>query len=152
MREGLHFTRPKVCDRARTYVSLRLDGELSDFEQALLEAHLESCASCRVFATEMSEITAELRVSQLERLERPLILPHRVRAGLRRLQVGAAAAVLVTVVGVGALVGSVRGPDQPRFSTLNSETAQPSLRELRAQDLRVAAKVAPPSGVKILPA
>lgn len=147
MREGLHFTRPKVCDRARTYVSLRLDGELSDFEQALLEAHLESCASCRVFATEMSEITAELRVSRLERLERPLILPHRVRAGLRRLQVGAAAAVLVTVVGVGALVGSARPPEQPHFATLRAETVQPSLRELRAMNLRATVASVPPGPI-----
>jgi hypothetical protein len=146
----MRYSRPKVCDRARTYVSLRLDGELSDFEQALLDAHLESCGGCRGFAVEVAEITAELRVSQLARLERPLVLPHRVHAGLRRLQLGTAAAVLVTVVGVGALVGSVRGPDQPRFATLNAETAQPSLRELRAQDLRNAARVAPPSGVKIL--
>src|SRR5215217_9699974 len=99
----MELQRPKVCDRARTYASLRLDGELSEFESALLDAHLASCAACRTFAVEVAEITAELRAAELRRLERPLVLPRRVHAGLRRLQLGTAAAVLVTVVGAGAL-------------------------------------------------
>lgn len=149
----MNFTRPKVCDRARTYVSLRLDGELSEFERALLESHLESCSACRTFALEAAEITETLRNGELERLQRPLVLPRRVHAGLRRVQLGAAAAVVVTIVGAGALVGSVRSPiDQPRFRTLNAVTVQPTLRELRAQDLRSAAAAESPRGTKILPA
>jgi hypothetical protein len=148
----MEFSRPKVCDRARTYVSLRLDNELSEFERVLLDSHLESCGSCRAFSAEVSDITAELRSGELERLERPLVLPSRVHAGFRRIQLGAAAAVVVTIVGAGALVGSVRSPvEQPRFHSSSAGAVAPTLRELRAQDLRSAAAAAP-SGVKILPA
>ncbi len=148
----MEFHRPKVCDRARTYVSLRLDGELSEFERALLESHLESCGSCRAFAIEAADITAELRAAALHRLERPIVLPARVHAGLRRLQVGAAAAVVVTVVGAGAVVGTVRSPvEQPRFRTIEAANVQPTLRQLRAQDLRTAATVQLRRGTKILP-
>jgi anti-sigma factor RsiW len=149
----MDYTRPKVCDRARTYVSLRLDGELSEFEGALLESHLEACGSCRAFAVEVTAITTELRAAELPRLERPLVLPSRVRTGLRGLQLGAAAAVVVTVVGAGALVSSVRSPVQePRFSRANVSAVEPTLRELRAQDLRSAASADLPPGQKILPA
>jgi len=40
----------RVCDRAREYSSRSLDGELSDFERALLETHLERCDACRAYA------------------------------------------------------------------------------------------------------
>ena len=127
---------PKVCERARTYASLRLDGELSDFEHALLESHLAGCGACRAFAADVTALTGELRSARYERLERPLQLPVRVRAGLRRLQVGAAAAVLVTVIGAGSLIGSVGRTEQPRFAVANVEPATPTLRQLRAADLK----------------
>jgi hypothetical protein len=127
---------PKVCERARTYASLRLESELSDFERALLDAHVAACASCADFVSDIGALTGELRRADLQRLENPLQLPVRVRAGFRRLQVGAAAAVLISVVGVGSLIGSVSRPEAPRFATLNTEPATPTLRELRAQDLR----------------
>lgn len=127
---------PKVCERARTYASLRLDGELSDFEGALLDSHAAVCASCAAFVSDVDALTGELRRAELERLPNQLQLPVRVRAGLRRLQVGAAAAALISVVGVGSLIGSVSRPEGPRFATLNAAPATPTLRELRAQDLR----------------
>lgn len=144
---------PQACDRARTYASLRLDGELSDFENALLEAHLESCGACRAFAGDVIALTAHLRSAELERLPRPLELPIRVRAGLRRLQLGAAAAFLVTVVGAGSLIGGVARPEQPRFATLNAAPITPTLRELRAEDLKPAPPApARPRGTKLIPA
>src|SRR5687768_3181467 len=99
--------RPKVCDRARMYISLRLDGELSDFEQALLVSHIAGCSACRAFEADLGEITSGLRDAPVERLERPLVLPQRVRVAFRGVQLGAAAAVVVTVVGVAGLLGSV---------------------------------------------
>lgn len=141
---------PKVCERARTYASLRLDGELSDFEHALLESHLAGCEACRAFAADVDALTGELRAAPYERLERPLQLPVRVRAGLRRVQVGAAAAVLVTVIGAGSLVGSVVRTEQPRFAVANVEPPTPTLRELRAADLRPEPEI--PPGTKLISA
>ena len=49
------------CDRAREYASLRLDGELSEFERALLDSHIERCPSCRAFADDLVGLTGQLR-------------------------------------------------------------------------------------------
>lgn len=53
------------CDRYRTYASLRLDDQLSRFEQALLDRHLETCAACQVFAADIAEQAHLLRASEL---------------------------------------------------------------------------------------
>ena len=103
------------CDRARQWISLRLDGELSDFEQALLDAHLADCGDCAAFAGDVSSITGRLRSAPLESLSRPIVLPSRRRAFLRPVRVGAAAAAVVVVAGVATLVGSFRG--SPTLST-----------------------------------
>ena len=142
--------RPQICDRARTYASLRLDGELSEFERALLASHLESCDACRAFATDVERLTSELRTAPPERLETPLALPGRVRVGLRRLQLGAAAAALVSVVGAGSLLTQLGGNERLTISpTPRAQVVEPSLRALRASDLRPAP--VQPQGVKILP-
>jgi hypothetical protein len=109
------------------------------------------CGACRAFTADVDALTAELRSARYERLERPLQLPVRVRAGLRRLQVGAAAAVLVTVVGAGSLIGSV-GRAEERFTVANVEPATPSLRELRAADLRPEPDPRLSRGTKLIPA
>ena len=142
---------PKVCERARTYASLRQDGELSDFEAVLLDAHLGDCAACRAFAADVDALTVELRRAPLQRVEYPLQLPVRVRAGVRRFQLGAAAAVLISVVGVGSLIGSVARPEGPRFVTANVEAATPTLRELRAADLRPDPEPQVRRGTKLIP-
>ena len=65
----------RVCDRAREYSSRSLDGELSDFERALLETHLERCDACRAYAVELAEIVTRLRLEPLEALPHPVSLP-----------------------------------------------------------------------------
>jgi predicted anti-sigma-YlaC factor YlaD len=95
----------RVCDRAREYSSRSLDGELSDFERALLETHLERCDECRAYATELAEIVTRLRAAPLEALPHPVALPSRRRVRTRALQGAAAAAAAVVAVTAG-LVGS----------------------------------------------
>ena len=53
----------KQCERARECASLRLDGELSEFEQALLVAHLARCELCRSFAAELESVTDHMRTT-----------------------------------------------------------------------------------------
>jgi predicted anti-sigma-YlaC factor YlaD len=98
-------TTARRCDRAREYASLRLDGELSDFESALLDSHIERCPSCRAFAEDLLGVTARLRTAPLERPLIVMTLPQRRFAAVRRMQVSAAAAAIVSVVGIGALFG-----------------------------------------------
>ena len=51
----------QTCDRAREWSSLRLDGELSELESALLEAHLKHCTACAAFAVAAEAVALQLR-------------------------------------------------------------------------------------------
>jgi predicted anti-sigma-YlaC factor YlaD len=93
------------CDRAREYASLRLDGELSEFERALLDSHLERCPGCRAFAEDLVTMTDRLRTAPQERPLIVVALPKRRFVALRHVQVSAAAAAVVSVVGIGSLFG-----------------------------------------------
>jgi hypothetical protein len=95
----------RQCERARECASLRLDDELSEFEQALVHAHLARCEPCRAFADELEATTNHIRSTPLERLEQPVALPSRRRLVPRRpVEVAAAAALMLTTLGVaGAL-------------------------------------------------
>jgi anti-sigma factor RsiW len=98
----------KQCERARECASLRLDGELSEFEQALLVAHLARCEPCRAFASELEGITNHMRSTPLARLEQPVALPSRRRLLTRRpVEIAAAAALMLTTLGVAGALRSV---------------------------------------------
>jgi hypothetical protein len=95
----------QLCERARGWASLRADGELSELESALLDAHLGRCLPCRRFAGGAEDVAAALRAARLERpAPLALVLPH-PRPALRALQVTAAAALVVAAGAVTALVG-----------------------------------------------
>jgi predicted anti-sigma-YlaC factor YlaD len=91
------------CARAREWASLRLDGQLSDFEEVLLEAHLARCPDCRAFAATTAALTGTLRAAPLEQPSFTFEAPRRSRArtvGLRAVSAAAA----VAVVGLSGLV------------------------------------------------
>jgi predicted anti-sigma-YlaC factor YlaD len=92
-----------ACRLAREHISLQLDGELSEFEQAALDGHLARCAQCRAYAASTSQVSAHIRMAPLEQPQFPVVLPHRsrVRVPLRTAQAAAAAAV-VAVIGFSA--------------------------------------------------
>jgi predicted anti-sigma-YlaC factor YlaD len=98
--------RSAECERARSQVSLALDNELSEFEQASLRAHVGRCVTCAAFACELGALTQELRAS---RRERPTaeVMPPRRRAATRVVQLTAAAAAVVLAAGLGSLAGSL---------------------------------------------
>ena len=85
-----------MCDRAREWASLGLDGELSDFERVLLDSHLRRCPACAAYVVEIGAITEAIRATELEPLAIPVVLPLRRRISYRGivLQAGAAAAAL----------------------------------------------------------
>ena len=98
----------KQCERARECASLRLDGELSEFEQALLGAHLARCEPCRSFAHELESLTDHMRSTPLARLEQPVSLPARRRLVSRRpVEIAAAAALMLTTLGVAGALRTV---------------------------------------------
>ena len=102
------------CERAREWLSLSLDGELSRFERALVDRHLSTCAECAAFGAELSAFTERVRATPLEPLAHPIAVPvRRVRPAFRPAQ-AAAAALAVVAVGVGTLSSSLRRPGEPR--------------------------------------
>jgi Putative zinc-finger len=101
---------PRSCERARSWVSLDLDAELSELEGAMLRAHLERCGPCATFQAEATVSTYRLRLAPLEPLLAPVVLPSRRRSASRALQVGAAAAVAVVATGIGTLLASSPPP------------------------------------------
>ena len=102
--------RTAECERVRSLVSLGLDGELSQVEQASLRAHVGRCAACAEFALDLEALTKELRTAPLER---PAVaqMPARRRSALRTLQVAAAVAAVVLAAGMGSLAGSLTSRD-----------------------------------------
>ena len=112
-----------VCERARTYVSLRIDGELSQLEDAMLQAHLARCEPCSAYAVDVAATTRELRAAGQERLERPIALPHRRRVSFGTIQVAAAAAVALVAVGVGGVIGGVGADRTQRASAAGARPA-----------------------------
>jgi anti-sigma factor RsiW len=106
--------RSATCDRARAWTSRRSDGELSEFECALLDAHLERCPACATFAEDVGSITSALREAPLVQLSRPIDIAVRRRRSYRLPMTAAAsaAAVVVTLAGAFAMLGS-SGPHNP---------------------------------------
>jgi predicted anti-sigma-YlaC factor YlaD len=92
------------CARAREWASLRLDSQLSAFEEVLLEAHLARCADCLAFAESMTELTEALRAVALEEPPFAFEVPRRGRARVHGLRAASAAAV-AAAVGLTGLVG-----------------------------------------------
>lgn len=108
-----------ICERVRFQVSLELDGELSQFEQAMLTAHVARCAECRAYQDDLLAITRQLRTTPLELLESPIVLPRRRRALARPFQVVAVAAVALAAVGsVTGLLQSGRSTQPQRNPTV----------------------------------
>jgi hypothetical protein len=104
----MHASGGQLCARARFWASLRVDGELSELEGALLDAHLARCADCSGF-----QAAADGSAGLLRRA--PLVAPAPVELNLRRsprrvLLGAAAAAVLVGAALIGGLVHGSAGP------------------------------------------
>jgi anti-sigma factor RsiW len=103
--------RSLLCERTRGWVSLSLDGELSEFERAVVASHLDRCAQCAAFAAEVSATTRLLRGAALEQVPHVVVLPARRRdVGALAMRVGAAAALLIGALG---LAGSINVSSQP---------------------------------------
>jgi anti-sigma factor RsiW len=93
---------PHNCDRVREQLSLALDGETSQLEDARIDAHLASCASCRAFGAEIGAATRIIRAAPLEEPSVPLSIPLPRRIARRAFQAAAAAAV-VLAAGIGSI-------------------------------------------------
>jgi hypothetical protein len=125
-----------LCERARFWASLRLDGELSELEGALLDAHLARCAGCRAVADGFDASTLALRSAPLERLA-PVAVASR-RSPRRLLATVTVAAVLVLAVIAGGIARGLGSPSSPVpqvVATVASFETPDQLRSLRRSAL-----------------
>ena len=77
--------------------------QLSEFEELLLEAHIERCPDCKAYAANVTGLTTALRATPLEQPSVSFEAPRRTRArtvGLRAVSAAAA----VAVVGLSSIV------------------------------------------------
>ena len=134
-----------LCERGREWISLRLDGELSELAQKMLDSHLARCSECREFEQQVSGIALQLRAAPLEQLERPVeIVGRRFRVPARVWSLGAAAAsVAAAAVGVLGFVNLPSSSPLQAGSAPLVVVAQPSgnedlrsFREMRAAGLK----------------
>lgn len=118
------------CERARRWASLRADGELSELESALLDAHLGRCTDCRAFAQASDHIAAVLRA---ESFEQPAPLPHHLprRRSWRGLQVAAAACLVIAAGVVAAVSTPERRPAAKPVAMVAALESPDGLRVLR---------------------
>ena len=134
-----------ACERARTQLSARFDGELNQLEDADLRRHLAVCASCSAYEAEVGAFSRMLRTARLDEPEFPIFVP-RTRRIAARIQVGAAAAAVLATVVFASLSGALNGRDlrflnassAPRPAYLDSPSYEQRLiREAQAAHERV---------------
>jgi predicted anti-sigma-YlaC factor YlaD len=90
-----------MCERARRWANLRVDGELSELEQALLDAHLARCGACLEFAEGVHGVAEALTSAPLVQPHIEVALPRSRRALALR-----STALAATIACVGAAVAA----------------------------------------------
>jgi predicted anti-sigma-YlaC factor YlaD len=103
-----------LCDRAHEWASRRLDGELSELESALLDAHLESCVACSRYNGDLQELRRLLSSAELERMSVPAFSPAAPARRRRIVLPAAAAAAVIVAAGIGGTFASVLGGSSPQ--------------------------------------
>ena len=122
----------QLCERARTWASLRADGELSELESALLDAHLGRCVQCRTFARDFEGVTGALRAAALERPAQLALPVVRRRAWLRLAPVVVIAGALAAagLAAASSAPGAKRPASRPVAMVAAAESPD-GLRQLR---------------------
>lgn len=138
---GMRWWRAGSCDRASQWISLELDGELSQLEQAALGRHLTACARCRAVSADVRAFTRAIRDAPLIELDRPVALapdrrprvsPRRIAASMAFAGLSAAAVLgglVVTSGGVssGSALAFRNAKEQQRFAHLETRRLEPAV-------------------------
>jgi anti-sigma factor RsiW len=117
-----------VCERVRAFVSLELDGELSELERSVLEAHTEDCDACREYRASVVGYTHALRLSAPQAPGRSFWIPRpRRRLAPFSITAAAAAAVAVFVGGFVTVLSSAEPPRSPGPGVTNQTPGERGL-------------------------
>ncbi len=142
----------KQCERARECASLRLDGELSEFEQALLVAHLARCEPCNSFAHELQSLTDHMRTTPLDPLDQPIAIPSRRRLVSRRpVEIAAAAALMLTTLGIAGALRTLEANDPTSFGApgVSNSLESREFSDIRREMLRRPIRKQSPGGLNL---
>jgi anti-sigma factor RsiW len=129
--------RSAECERARLWVSVGIDGELSELGRASVRSHVRRCAACAEFQRETAALTREVRASPrlpvsisvsvdtgVDKDSTVVVqLRRRRRTTVRVLQACAAAAAVAVAAGLGSLVGSVSTPAGSSATATSAKTS-----------------------------
>jgi predicted anti-sigma-YlaC factor YlaD len=140
--------RTSACDRARQWISLELDSELTQLEEAALARHLSLCARCRAVSAEFGAFTQLLREAPLLDLDRPVVVaaPRLARSrAARRAAVSLAFAALAAAAVLGSLVFGGRS------SSPGSELSFRNAKEQRLFAQVQARRIEPAAFVTVVP-
>jgi hypothetical protein len=94
------------CDVIMDLIPLYHDGVCSEESRKLVEAHLESCESCRVYLAELEEeFKMESMVQDVEQRSAESFVRVKKELSKNRFRVGLISAILTLVIGFGAYWG-----------------------------------------------
>jgi anti-sigma factor RsiW len=113
------------CERAQSWASLELDGELSQLERVLLATHLRRCDACAERVAGMRAVTVALRSAPLEAPAAPVFVASSRNSRSRPLALRIALAATLTAVaaGLGVLAGSIGGGSPVPAAPSNDDLA-----------------------------
>ena len=134
------------CERARQWSSLRLDGELSELEEALLDRHLASCSDCLGFDGRLRSAARSLRETPPEPPRIPFRMPTRPR---RRIVVPTGRRVAVVAIAAALALGSLVGSQLNRPASNPAGTGEPQFSQLTRSDMNQLRQI--PRGRHIAP-
>jgi predicted anti-sigma-YlaC factor YlaD len=141
------------CAQAAQWLSLELDGELSELERAALAAHLERCAECRDARTELRAVTSLIREAPLEPPHVRVVVPARrvPRRERRARRVAAAVAVGAVFASALALFVGPHGASNRSSSGLAAASRAQRLQFAAAEHARTDPQAPPPSVAVLSP-
>jgi anti-sigma factor RsiW len=125
---------------------MRLDGELSELEGALLDRHLESCPACLAFDARLRATARTLRVTPTESPAHPIAIPSQPR---RRVAVPSGRRVAVVAIAAALALGSLVGSQLHRPAA-GPSNGEPQIAQLTRSDLNQLRQI--PRGKHIAPA
>jgi anti-sigma factor RsiW len=141
-----------LCERSREWISLRLDGELSELAEKMLESHLARCAACRTFESDVDVTSRLVRTAPLERPEHLIALPRGRRRAYVRPFGAAAATAAALALGLAAFLnlpssGTLSAAPNIRVASADNSDLQLQ-RGMRAALLRHNDGEPPPPGAQ----
>jgi anti-sigma factor RsiW len=144
---GMRWWRSHACERAVQWISLDLDGELSQLEQAALARHLEGCARCRAASAELGGFTSLMRSAPAVALSAPIALVTPSVRARRRAAIGllTAAAAVAAVVTALPHTGGEPTTASLGFSSAKQER-QFALAHVRSEPVLFVVPPSPPAG------